>query len=354
MRPETLSRLIKNPLPLNPDNFTPPSRTPWGGTFIGKELKKELCPEFNGHLIGEAWEVSCEPSFPSRLLGSTLSLQELIMQFPTETLSASFKSCEILVKILDAQDNLSVQVHPADSDPFLTPEECGKPESWLVLEAAPGAGIYLGFNKPLTKIELQKLLEEGADLKSILQFVPVRPGDYFEIPAGICHALGTGVTIVEPQRVVFGKIGKTYRMWDWNRTYNKEGLKDPKGSPRQLHIKEAIQLVSPDQQWGSELLARLKNQAQIQEGIGFRIASYGANPFYKLDKIDLDKGAKLELRYEKGFGAMVPLLGTFSIRASSGTETYWQKGQPAFLPFASFPLNFQALEKSRVIIVRPV
>ncbi len=354
MRSETLSRLIKNPIPLKPDNFTPPSRTPWGGTFIGRDFKKALCPEYDGSIIGESWEFSCDPSFPSRLLGSSLTLQELITQFPKETLSPAFNTCEILVKILDAQDNLSVQVHPADSDPFLTANECGKPESWLVLDAAPGAGIYLGFSKPVTKEKLQKYLEEGLDLSPLLQFVPVHPGDYFETPAGICHAIGKGVSLIEPQRVVFGKTGKTYRLWDWNRTYNKEGLIDPKGSPRQLHIKEAMRIINPDQQWGQGLLTRLKSQALIHEGDGFRIESFGSNPYYKLDKIDLNKGSDLKIANEKGYGAMIPLEGSFSIRASSTHETYWQKGQSAFLPFASFPLSFHALEKSRFIIVKPV
>ena len=184
------AKLLSGAVPLQPDHFTARSKTPWGGTFIGKHFKEALCPENIGTIIGESWEFSCDPSAPSLVMGTALPLATLI------------PSCEILVKIINARENLSVQVHPHDTDSFLKSNECGKPESWLILHAEPGAGIYLGFRPNVSKQILMDLLLTSADLEGILNFIPVKAGDYFEIPAGVCHAVGAGVTLLEPQRVL--------------------------------------------------------------------------------------------------------------------------------------------------------
>ena len=146
-----------------------------------------------GSRIGEAWEFSCDPDFPSTLPGHNISLPELVQAMPEAVLSPgqAHTGVEILVKLLNAGDELSLQVHPADDDPNLSDVECGKPESWYILHAEEKAGIYLGFSKPVARDELRAMLLAGDDsARSVLQFVEVEPGDYFEIEPGVPHAIG--------------------------------------------------------------------------------------------------------------------------------------------------------------------
>ena len=358
-----LQQALRGPLPLTPNNFTPRARTPWGGTFIAQQLKDAVSPETKGAIVGESWDFSCEPSFPSRLLGSSLTLHDLFRSYPKETLSATlFKqdpmaACEILVKFVDAQEDLSLQVHPSDSDPFLGKEESGKPESWLILHAEPGAGIYLGFQSQaaLSHEGLAQILRSGADLRRFLQFVPVKAGDYFEIPAGICHAVGKGITLLEPQRVLFGKKARTYRMYDWGRRYNAKGEADPEGKGRELHIEESLHLVQPTVQCGDKFLAQLRSLPRRQNvGEGIRIDSFGHNPFYRTHRVQVPAQQTLHWNLEDAYGALLPTEGYFKLRSADGADSYWQKGQPGLLPAACFPLTIQALHDTTFYIVNPL
>jgi mannose-6-phosphate isomerase len=281
------------PLLLRPDNFTPLQRTPWAGRRIGEFYKSKVCPSATNSLVGESWEFSCDPDFPSKLIDGTL-LVELISEFPEAMLGKSWNpangtpTCEILVKLINAADPLSLQIHPSDDDEFLKPGECGKPESWFVLDREPGAGLYLGFNQRLTRAELRDIISSGDRAKDVLQFVPVEPGDYFEIEPGVPHAIGPGVTLLEPQRIVFGKSGKTYRFWDWGRTYDKEGRVSASGKPRELHLEAALRLVTPETQFGEVYVDRLRRRPQTQNFGKTRVQSYPANPYYRLHVIDME------------------------------------------------------------------
>ncbi|HEX4936066.1 MAG TPA: type I phosphomannose isomerase catalytic subunit, partial [Gemmatimonadaceae bacterium] len=123
---------------LAPDNFTPASRTPWGGTRIVARYKPFLAlpPDT---VVGESWEVSAGPEFPSRVESVGAPLAELFAHDPRFFLGAEAPrgNTSLLVKLLDAADNLSVQIHPSDAYEGLAPDECGKPESWYVLDAEP-------------------------------------------------------------------------------------------------------------------------------------------------------------------------------------------------------------------------
>lgn len=355
-----LEAYIKGPLPLTPDNFTPLVRTPWGGQYICQELKNTVCPDKIGERIGESWDFSCEPSFPSKVLGTSLSLNEMIQAYPDQLLSKRYVQnkghavCEILVKILNALEDLSLQVHPADDDPFLKKDECGKHESWFILHAEKNAGIYLGFKEGVTAETFANALRSGENLQRYLQFVPVKAGDYFEIPTGTCHALGKGLVIIEPQHVLFSKKGKTYRIYDWGRKYNSKGERDPNGSLRELHVEEALRILNPENQCGNAFLKTVKLGAKVlklnEECV---VETYGENAFYKSHRVTLRKKQILNLNIEDGFGALIPIQGTFSLCPEGGKDSYWQKGQPGFLPAASFPLRVEALEDCILFIVSP-
>jgi hypothetical protein len=138
--------------------------------------------------------------------------------------SPSRWTATLLVKLLDAAEPLSVQIHPSDDYVGLRPGECGKPEAWYVVERDPGAGLFLGFREGVGAAEVRAALDANADVSRLMHFVPVEPGDFFVIEAGTPHAIGAGVTLVEPQRMIAGSSGVTYRYWDWGRRYDSAGV----------------------------------------------------------------------------------------------------------------------------------
>jgi mannose-6-phosphate isomerase class I len=255
------------PLLLRPDNLTPPSRTPWGGRRIVDEYKRGLPLPGSlsaGDPTGESWEVSVEPDFPSRLEGSDEPLSDVLardLEAWVGPEAAARGGCPLLVKLLDAADDLSVQIHPDDHHPGLAAGESGKPESWYVLSVTPGAGLYLGLRSGVDENGLRTAIEAGEDVSQLLFFTEVAPGDFFVIEAGTAHAVGRGVTLVEPQRVLPGKRGITYRYWDWNRRYDPAGRPDAHGAPRTLHLAQALAVTRWDAPREQALLDRIRLRA---------------------------------------------------------------------------------------------
>ncbi len=232
------------PLELAPDNFTPATRTPWGGRRIITTLKRDLVSVSDDTIVGESWEFSLDPAFPSRARvpgGEWQPLGELV------------GDTSLLVKLLDADDNLSVQVHPRDDYDGLSEGECGKPEIWYVVAAEPGAGIYLGLNDDVTRADLEAALAKGDDLTPMLYFREVSPGDCYVIGPGTVHAVGAGLTLAEPQVVHPGMSGKTYRFWDWNRRYDSTGRRTDTGKPRELHVTDSLAVTDFDGLRGAAL-----------------------------------------------------------------------------------------------------
>jgi len=165
------------------------------------------------------------------------------------------------VKLLDADDDLSVQIHPDVDSPGLAEDETGKPECWYVVANRPGAGVYLGLQSGVELDDMRKALDAGADVSQLLRFQPVTPGDFYLLPPGLPHAVGRGVTLVEPQYVFPGKKGVTLRYWDWNRRYNSDGQLSPEGRSRELHVERALAVTdwanASDPQWLSRRRAAL-------------------------------------------------------------------------------------------------
>ena len=333
--------LREGPVLLAPDNFTPLSRTPWGGEVIAQRYKGQVAKVAPGQRIGESWEFSLDPAAPSRLASGKATLPELIRDHGAAILSpalaATGRGAEILVKLLNAAEPLSLQVHPADDDPHLRPGECGKPESWLVLDVEPGAGLYLGFARSLSREELRAALLDGDRAKDLLHFVPVQPGDYFDLPPGVPHAIGAGVTLLEPQRVMVGQAGKTYRMWDWGRRYDANGRLDPiNGQGRELHIEASLPLVDPQSQVGPVFADSLRRVPKaLKTASGATAAMFPPNSYYQTTLVMLPKGAHATLSIENGYAALVSLAGE---TRCGGTSL--PTGQSALLPHAALPLTF--------------
>lgn len=152
-----------------------------------------------------------------------------------ETLEINDPKLPYLAKFIDTSDELSIQVHPHDEYARIHENSSGKTECWLILSAAPGAGIYLGLKPNVTKEVLKKSLLEKKPINELLNFYPVTKGDFFFVPAGSIHAIGRDITLAEVQQ----NSGITYRVWDWERM-------DEKGNPRELHVEKSLDVINFD------------------------------------------------------------------------------------------------------------
>tara|TARA_B100000925_G_scaffold262107_1_gene219222 strand:+ start:10294 stop:11232 length:939 start_codon:yes stop_codon:yes gene_type:complete len=190
----------------------------WGGDFLSRvKGRKKSDP------IGELLEVSILKDSPSSY--NDCPLYEL------------FNENEITycVKFIETTQNLSVQVHPGDEYAKEVENSRGKAECWLILEANPGEGIYLGLKDGVSKERFTEAIEKKEELNELMNFYPVKKGDFFFVPPGSIHAIGKGVLLLEVQQ----SCGVTYRVWDWNRL-------DLNGKPRELHIKKAMDVINFD------------------------------------------------------------------------------------------------------------
>ena len=209
----------------------------WGGRRLAEVFGKEL-PD--GERIGESWEVADLPEGRSTVGNGPLQGQTLgeVARRHSEAVVGTTDFPErfpLLVKFLDAEEVLSVQVHP-------DPETCRrmgrghpKTECWYIIDAEPGAVIYKGFRKPVTRERFAKAIEDGT-VAELLASVPVSPGECHFIPAGTVHTVGAGLLIAEIQT----PSDTTYRVFDWHR------LDKATGKPRQLHIEEALESIHFD------------------------------------------------------------------------------------------------------------
>jgi mannose-6-phosphate isomerase len=210
----------------------------WGGRRLGEVLEKSLP---NGCTYGEAWEISDHPSHASVVSHGPhkgKSLRQLMEGHSAALLgeaAARYSRFPWLVKLLDAHDWLSVQVHPNDRDVAqLWPGEGGKTEAWFVLAAAPNSRIYAGLLPGVDEKTLRNALRHGTVADCLHQFSP-RPGDCVFLPAGTVHAVGGGVLMAEVQQT----SDATFRLFDWNR-------RGANGQMRQLHIEEALACINWD------------------------------------------------------------------------------------------------------------
>src|SRR4051794_25278226 len=206
----------------------------WGGRRLGTELGK---PIGDGQHYAESWEVVDHGADQSRVADGPLvgkTLHELVTQEGPAVFGRHYPRDQfpLLLKFLDCNQTLSVQVHPNDEQAAnLTPPDLGKTEAWVVLAAEPGSKIYAGLKPNVDRQTLEHELTRGNCQVCLHEFEP-RVGDCVLIEAGTVHALGAGLLIAEIQQA----SDTTYRLFDWNRV-------DRDGKPRQLHIEQALDVT---------------------------------------------------------------------------------------------------------------
>lgn len=207
----------------------------WGGT----KLKKLFGKKSDNPNIAESWELSCNADGLSTIINADsdngLALTKYIEKYGRENILGSLcRNTESipLIKLIDAKEPLSIQVHPNDDYAKSKGFPNGKSEMWYIIDADENAEIVFGVKEELSQDDFKRHIKDGT-LEEILNFVPVKKGDVFYIPAGTLHAIGKGILIAEVQQ----NSNLTYRVYDYNR-------RDSKGNLRELHINDAVNCVS--------------------------------------------------------------------------------------------------------------
>ena len=200
----------------------------WGGSRLREQYGK--CSPHA--VISESWELTLRDGDENTVRNGEASGMTL-----TEYLSAAGIPAEghfpLLIKLIDAADRLSVQVHPDDAYAHAHGVDSGKTEMWVVVDAEPGATLILGLKEGVSASDFRDAVDRG-ELASVMREVPVSRGDVFYIPAGLLHAIGAGILIAEIQQ----NSDTTYRVWDYDR-------RGADGKLRPLHVAEAKEVVRP-------------------------------------------------------------------------------------------------------------
>ena len=291
----------------------------WGGT----KLRDEYGINAPGEHVAEAWVLSCHPNGPSvidsgKFKGKTLI--EYINEKGRAVLGSNcdrFEEFPILTKLIDARENLSIQVHP-NNQFVLNNEETGcngKTEMWYVVDAEPGSIIYYGVSQMVEISEIKERIENNT-LTEILNAVPARKGDVFYIPSGTLHAICKGLVIAEVQQ----NSNVTYRVYDYDRVDKTTNRK------RELHVDKALSV--------------------IRKYPNFRNYDFGNHLVScKHFVVDLLEGDTLDFASERSFVSLVVIEGEgqilFKDEDGNDTSLDMKKGECFFIPANSGRFNIK-------------
>ena len=287
----------------------------WGGDKVKRLLNKDFFPLKN---CGETWEISavepdCSMVSNGFLAGNTLAelveiyMGDLVGERVFDAFGLEFP---LLIKFIDAKEDLSVQVHPDDVLAAKLHNLNGKTEMWYVIDAEKDAKLNIGFNTPVTRQMLEECVEKGV-LEQILHFVPVQADDVAFIPAGKVHAIGKGILLAEIQQ----SSDLTYRLYDYNR-------KDEQGKSRALHVKKACDAIHYDDM-NNELLSHPCKRNATDNLI--------ENPYFICNRLVFDQNVEKIYEGIDSFVIYICLDGIVTIHYDEGEETL-SKGECILIP----------------------
>lgn len=292
----------------------------WGGQAIFKKKGSVASRLAKDKLYGESWDLSSVKGDVSVVANGMLkgnNLNEIIEVYMGELVGEeNFERYGIefplLVKYLDCNDKLSVQVHPDDALAEERHNSYGKTEAWYVVDCKPGAAIYLGFKDlNITREEYIAAVSESR-LEPLLNKVEVHPGDVFFIPAGTVHALGAGIEVVEVQQT----SDVTYRIYDWDRV-------DASGKGRELHTALAVDAI--DFEADAELLHR---KYDLQRGGEAKVIE---SPYFTMVMHDVADGKSLDRSMLDSFIIYIAIKGSMEIVADGVKESF-SEGEVVLVP----------------------
>lgn len=265
----------------------------WGGNKLNEKYGKNGCC----NPCAESWELSFHADGKTCLKNGQ-TLEDAITDKQKGENVLNFPFFPVMTKLIDAKQNLSIQVHPSDDYALKHENSLGKTEMWYIVEADEGAGIYLGFNRDVTPEEYKSAITDGT-LTSLLNFYKVKAGDCFFIPAGTIHAIGAGCLICEIQQ----NSNVTYRVYDYGRV-------DKNGNPRELHVDKALKITN-------------LNKHVVNKLSGDTL---GVSKYFNVQKLDIDGAVTLKTN-GKSFHSITCLDGCGEI---GGNKI--NKGDSFFVP----------------------
>lgn len=273
----------------------------WGGS----RLRTEFGVQSSLEPLAEAWVLSCHPDGPSRLPDGT-TLAGYVAAHPgcLGTDCAGFDRFPVLTKLIDARDDLSIQVHPSDEYALRNEGQYGKCEMWYVLDCEPGAFLYYGFDHEISREEFARRIRDNT-LTEVLNAVPVHRGDSFFIPAGTLHAICRGIVVAEVQQ----NSNVTYRVCDYDRV-------GPDGKRRALHIGKALDVT--------------QRTPPVRQDFGGHLARC------RYFTVDVYRGPFRGTADERSFVSLVITAGAGEL-SCGGARVPVQKGDSFFLPAGSGP-----------------
>ncbi len=280
----------------------------WGGVRLKDEFNKQCDLD----RVAESWELSAHKDGQSAVACGEyrgLTLTEYVNAIGKNALGVNCEKYDyfpLLIKLIDAKGDLSVQVHPSDEYALANEGEYGKTEMWYILDCDEGASLYYGFTRDVTREAYAAAIKEGR-LTDILNKVPVKRGDVFFIPAGTVHAIGAGILICEIQQ----NSNTTYRVYDYNR-------RDKDGNLRPLHIEKALEV---------SCLEKSPDLPCIPDGADVQLASCGYFEVRRLrfisdGEISVDNTSFVSLMVTEGRGKLI----------YDGGELHFSKGDSIFVP----------------------
>lgn len=299
----------------------------WGGTRLKNEFAKNLC--FSS--LAETWECSTHPEGPSKVASGPYNgqtLQNVLIQRPDfvgthpQVVNGQLP---ILVKLIDAQQDLSIQVHPSDQYARVHENgQLGKTEMWYILHAEPGSKLVYGFARDMTKELVLKTLDDKTFPK-YLQYIPVRTNDVFYIEPGTVHAIGKGIVLAEVQE----NSNITYRLYDYDRV-------DKNGQTRALHRQKALEVAN---------LKASKEQLQPMRVLNYQPGCakelIGRCKYFLVERILVNCPAKRPFSYQTGQNSFRVLLctqGAGYLGWENGKLSF-KKGDCLFVPASSILLD---------------
>lgn len=275
----------------------------WGGQRLITDFNKQTTLD----KAAESWELSTHPDGQSIVAdgaykGCTLS-EYIQKNGGVGTRAEQFDFFPILIKLIDAKNDLSIQVHPNDEYALRVEHEYGKTEMWYIVDCKEDSYLYYGLNRTVTKDEFKQRIENNT-LLEILNKVPVHKGDVFFIPSGTIHAICSGILICEVQQ----NSNTTYRVYDYDR-------RDKDGNTRQLHIEKAVDVAT---------LSPSPTQKTPENGI---LASC---EYFTVEKVSCQN--ELEIPIDDGsFRSLVVTDGSGTLTVNNNAHTLL-KGDSIFIP----------------------
>ncbi|MGS2761362.1 type I phosphomannose isomerase catalytic subunit [Sinomicrobium sp. M5D2P9] len=305
-----------------PIKFTPILKERlWGGTKLHDVLGKEISSD----ITGESWELSAVPGDVSVVANGPYrgkSLQELIDTHHAALLGEGVAKrfgaeFPILIKFIDAKQDLSIQLHPNDELARKRHNSFGKTEMWYIMQADEGAELIVGFNKNVTKEAYAANLEKNT-LTDILNYEKVKEGDTFFINTGKVHAIGAGVLLAEIQQT----SDVTYRIYDFNR-------KDKNGNTRELHTELALDAIDYEKKDDFKVAyTKEKNVSNIMVEC----------PYFTTNYMDVEGHLEHDIAGRDSFSIYMCVEGEAEIAVGEITEKI-RKGETVLIPATTDMVN---------------